>query len=78
MWQSEGWGVYNDTNCPDRRAFSEYMYRGYQTSADYYDDIFEQLQKRKQELDQRKVKPTLENTAEIFPGWVELLKNMKG
>ena len=70
-----GWGVFNDSSCPDPGAFPNWMYRKYTIPMEQHDKVFNKLIERKDRLEGNKTMPTKEREIEIFPELSDLLKD---
>ena len=74
LWNSDGWGVYSKSTCPDPDAFPDYCYKKYEIDIEKYLELFEKLIKIKERLVSKNILPSRENYNKIFPKLEELLK----
>lgn len=74
LWNSDSWGVYDKSACPDPGAFPNYCYREYQVDDEKSSELFEKLMKIKERLVNENIIPSKENYNKIFPKLEELLK----
>ena len=68
LWAGiQGWGLFTETDCPDRGAFPEYMYKKYTVDEKNYHNAWNILFKHLGDLWKNKIEPTRDNYSEIFP-----------
>ncbi len=74
LWNSDAWGVYDKSACPDPGAFPNYYYKKYQVDEGKSSKLFKKLMKIKERLVKKEITPSIENYNKIFPELEELLK----
>jgi len=74
LWNSDAWGVYDKSACPDPGAFPNFWYKKYQVDKERVSELFEKLMKIKERLVSENILPSKENYNKIFSELEELLK----
>jgi hypothetical protein len=74
LWNSDAWGVYDKSACPDPGAFPNFWYKKYQIKREKSSELFKKLMKIKERLVKEDITPSKENYNKIFPELEELLK----
>ena len=73
LWTTDGWGVFDETTCPDTGAFPEHWYKKYAIPPDKSDIVLKILLERRDYLASSRILPTRSNRRDIFPDVSEIL-----
>lgn len=75
MWIPEGWGVFDESSCPDPESVPNHWYKKYTISSDKYGKLFNKLMGLKERLERERIVPIKGSERKIFPDISSLLSD---
>lgn len=74
LWSPQGWGIFNEVNCPDSHGLPQYWFKKYEVPCDEEREVFNKLMDAMVQLVKKNIIPDEENYSRIFPDISNILE----